>query len=254
MSEPKPLTWAVLGAWLSSHSRPYWIFDLDGTLIDLAARPSAVSVSPRLIASLERLNLLFEGRVAIISGRALADLESLLPLPLTLVGNHGAEFRHRGARWEVPQEERVREALDDVRPPLRDLESKWRGSFLEDKGPSISFHVRGLKASEADACVLELQRLMERRTVLRLHPGQACWEIRPGQGPDKGQALEVLLASEADAQPLVFGDDVTDEDAFRAAALHQSLTVIVGPRRPTLAERSLGQPRDLRDLLDRLTS
>ena len=254
MSEPNALTWEVLSDWLSRHPRPYWFFDLDGTLIDLASRPDAVSVSPDLIASLERLQSRFDGRVAIVSGRSLADLESRVPVPITRVGNHGAEFRQGGARWVLPLDRRVQDAFDRLRPHLRALASQYPGAFLEDKGPTISFHVRHLSPSETNSARHALQRLMAREAGLVMRPAQACWEIRPEHGPDKGLALETLLGAGGDDEPIVFGDDVTDEDAFRAAARHHGLTVVVGPRRPTQAGYRLDRPSDLRDLLHRLTS
>ena len=69
---------------------PLLAFDFDGTLAPLVDHPDDARVPPALEPRLARLTELAD--VAIISGRALADLEHRLAFrPRVLVGNHGAE-------------------------------------------------------------------------------------------------------------------------------------------------------------------
>ena len=49
--------------------------DVDGTLLEIAARPQAVSVPQRLRERLCTLSVASGGAVALVSGRAIADLD-----------------------------------------------------------------------------------------------------------------------------------------------------------------------------------
>ncbi|RYJ02742.1 MAG: trehalose-phosphatase, partial [Acetobacteraceae bacterium] len=55
--------------------------DFDGTLVEIAPRPDAVRVPDHLPALLQRLTEGLGGALAIVSGRALAELEHFLPVP-----------------------------------------------------------------------------------------------------------------------------------------------------------------------------
>ena len=59
---------------LSRHSL---FLDLDGTLAPIVARPSDVGPDPRRTAILEALVRRMDGRVAILSGRTLAEVDHI---------------------------------------------------------------------------------------------------------------------------------------------------------------------------------
>jgi trehalose 6-phosphate phosphatase len=61
-------------------------------------------------------------------------------------------------------------------------------------------------------------------------------ELRP-EGYDKGVAVRRLMGEPpfAGARPVFVGDDLTDEDAFLAAASLGGEGVLVGPDRPSAA-------------------
>ena len=74
-------------------------------------------------------------------------------------------------------------------------------------------------------------------TDLSLRRGKMLIELRP-RGSDKGQALRTFMAEPpfSDARPLFVGDDLTDEDGFKAAAALGGDGILVGPPRPTAAK------------------
>src|SRR5687767_13398281 len=73
--------------------------DFDGTLVDLAASPGAISVPPTLGPMLQRMLERMEGRVAIISGRSIDDLQRHLDCRgVALSGSHGLELRFADGR------------------------------------------------------------------------------------------------------------------------------------------------------------
>ena len=68
--------------------------DVDGTLLDLAARPGDVVTPAGLVATLAGAERKLAGALALISGRAIDDIDHLFaPLRLRVSGVHGAEIR-----------------------------------------------------------------------------------------------------------------------------------------------------------------
>ena len=75
---------------------PNWalFLDLDGTLLDIAPAPDQVVVPVYLIRDLAATYAALEGALAIVSGRTLGEVDSLLaPLRLPAAGEHGAVIR-----------------------------------------------------------------------------------------------------------------------------------------------------------------
>ena len=192
------------------------LLDLDGTLLDLAATPDAVTVAPDLAATLRRLRERLGGALAIISGRPVEQVDALLPaIPYAVAGEHGAAIRF--APDAAP-----------VRAPLPALPAAWLdaaaalvaghpGTLLEPKSRGFAVHYRG--APEAGPALHEalaaLPGLGETHHLLAAH---MAVELRP-VGADKGTAVTALLARApfAGRVPIYVGDDVTDEDAIRVA-------------------------------------
>jgi len=69
-------------------------FDLDGTLLDLAATPDQVTVEPGLAEMLARFEHCVSGALALVTGRQAAFVDTLFPgHRFTVAGLHGAEIR-----------------------------------------------------------------------------------------------------------------------------------------------------------------
>lgn len=224
-------------------------FDLDGTLIEIAETPDGVVVEPALLAALITLADRLPGRVAVVSGRSLAQLDRLLGTAvterLTLAGSHGAELRVPGT--DRPAGERP--ASLDAASLALDAFAGPRGLLVERKTMGTALHYRQVPAMAA-AAEAEGVRLADEHG-LTLQRGKMLVELRaPG---DKGSAIAALLAMPAMAttRPLFFGDDVTDEDGFVAAAHGGGGGVLVGDPRPTAAMYRLPDVASVRDWIDR---
>src|SRR5690625_3508528 len=73
--------------------------DVDGCLLEIAARPDEVTVAPALMPALARLRERLNGAVALVSGRSLGDLDRLFaPLHLAAARQHGLERRDATSR------------------------------------------------------------------------------------------------------------------------------------------------------------
>jgi trehalose 6-phosphate phosphatase len=211
--------------------------DFDGTLVELADTPDSIHVAPHLPLLLKRLAARLDGRLALISGRAIRDLERHLACDgIALSGSHGLELRTSdGSHVPLAQPR----GLDEAREQARAFAAARPGLLLEDKPFSVALHYR--RAPEREA---EVQAFMERlagTTGLQVQLGKMVAELRP-PGADKGDALRALMLEPpfAGARPLFVGDDVTDEDAFQAATALGGGGVLVGPSRPTAARWRLG--------------
>jgi trehalose 6-phosphate phosphatase len=206
--------------------------DFDGTLVALAERPDGIAVPPSLPPLLDRLSGALGGRLAIITGRALADLDAHLAAPhFAASGSHGLERRSAGggvSRDAAPP------GLAAARVALAHFAAGDSGLLVEEKPASVALHYRLSPDREDEA--LSLADAVAARTALRPLRGKMVVELRPA-GADKGDALRALMAQPPfiAARPVFVGDDVTDEDGFRAAAALGGFGVLVGSPRATAA-------------------
>src|SRR5262245_34253962 len=68
--------------------------DIDGPLLDLAPAPDAVHVDPTLATLLPQVRSSLGGALALITGRAITDVDRLFPgLRMAVAGQHGCERR-----------------------------------------------------------------------------------------------------------------------------------------------------------------
>jgi trehalose 6-phosphate phosphatase len=221
--------------------------DFDGTLVELADAPDAISVAPDVPPLLARLDRRLEGRLALVSGRSIGDLERHLDCSgIGVSGSHGLELRLRdGGHLTLGG----RHDLSAARQEVHRLASAAPGLIVEDKPFSIALHYRQAPAEEAR--VAKAMSELAGRTGLALQEGKMVVELRPA-GADKGDAVRAFMAEPgfAGARPLFVGDDLTDEDAFAAAASMGGGGILVGPRRATAAHWRLPDVRAVIAWLD----
>lgn len=204
------------------------LFDIDGTLSPIAPRPEDAALAPgareALAALSERMAV-----VALITGRAAADARALVGDDrLLIVGNHGLEWLEpRAARSQLPPDlaerlrpvpELIRRVIDTVRRRL-DGRDGVEGVIFEDKTVSATVHFRlAPDPAVAHLAIVEAVRAAVEPAVLEVREGRMAVEIRPRGVGDKGSALRTIVDRYRLRGALVFGDDRTDLDAFRAAA------------------------------------
>src|SRR5262245_1566212 len=84
----------VPGAILPHLGKCALLFDIDGTLIDLAPTPDGIFIPPELPGQLHELWRRTSGALALVSGRMISDIDQITrPVKLPAVGGHGAEMR-----------------------------------------------------------------------------------------------------------------------------------------------------------------
>jgi len=200
--------------------------DFDGTLATFAPHPDGVAVVESLPALLSGLRERLGGAVALVTGRTLASLDALIaPDRFAGAGVHGLELRLPGGSANY--------AGDTATASWLGQELKQRFSddpriVIEEKGAAVALHYRRAR-ERADDCIVAMRELVE-PTGLEVITGHAVVEARP-HGADKGRALRSLSARPpfAERQPVFVGDDMTDEDGFRAASELGGYGVKIGP-------------------------
>ncbi|HYD98108.1 MAG TPA: trehalose-phosphatase [Alphaproteobacteria bacterium] len=220
--------------------------DVDGTLLDIAPEPDAVAVPPNLAAVLAALSARLGGALALVSGRAVADLDRLfLPLVLPAAGQHGGELRRAAGG---PVERAGREpGLDAVQAAARGFAAGCPGILVEDKGTSVAVHYRDAPWAAPnllDALERAVAPAGERLHIMR---GKMVLEVK-AKGTDKGAALRAFMTAPpfAGRVPVFIGDDVTDRDGFRAAEALGGHGVEVAPRPTGAARFRLDDPAAVR--------
>ncbi|MFZ1869081.1 MAG: trehalose-phosphatase [Steroidobacteraceae bacterium] len=227
--------------------------DVDGTLLEIAATPRAVSVPDDLR---ERLRALFRdggGAVALVSGRAIEDLDALFaPLTLPSAGLHG--FERRGASGDYRRQPLPSgAALDAARGAMLDLAGRHAGLFVEDKRFALALHYRAAPHLE-DAVMKAMDTVAARLAgELELQHGKMVVELRPA-GASKAEAVAAFLpeAPFAGRLPVFIGDDLTDEPAFALVNRLNGLSVVVSATRPSAARARLTDVPAVHDWLAQL--
>jgi trehalose 6-phosphate phosphatase len=228
------------------------LFDIDGTLIDLAPSPREVVVPPGLRENLQALLEETDGAMALVSGRSLIDIDRIFePVLFPAVGGHGAEMR-----LSIDTE-----AVASHAPPM-DSELKKRfasiaaldpGILLEDKGYSLALHYRKAPLME--------KALYDAVSVIRADLPDAAIDILPGKfvceikasGVSKAMGVRELMTNEpfVGRTPVFLGDDVTDESVFAIMPDMEGISLSVG-RRVRGVQGHFDAPADVRGWIARL--
>lgn len=208
-----------------------YFLDVDGTLIDIAPTPEAIFVDPDSLRLIENLHSLCNGAVALVSGRAIADLDARLGLShLPMAGLHGLEWRD--ASGIVRRQTVSQAALRAIAPKLTALQQRYEQLVIENKGMAIALHYR--QAPRLGSYLH--RRVNELASVygdeLQVQPGKRVIEIKP-RGHDKGSAITSFMTQEpfAGRNPVFIGDDLTDEHGFTVVNRMKGVAIKVGSGR-----------------------
>ncbi len=208
------------------------ILDYDGTLTSIVPSPRAATLAPSVRATLARLAQRDHARLAILSGRALADVRARVAVDDVIYGGcHGLEIEGCGLSFRHPRVRASRIAA--ARRTLAAGAVALPGAHVEFKGLAVSLHYRHVAPPGRDGVRALVARVLHRVPSLALIPGREVFDFVPRVGWGKGQAARWIARHAGRAlrrgSPVVLyaGDDTTDEAAF-AALKGRALTVRVG--------------------------
>jgi trehalose 6-phosphate synthase/phosphatase len=212
----------------NSHARLLFL-DYDGTLTPLVRDPSMAKPDGALTVLLRRLASDRKNTVVVTSGRDRRTLEAWLgDIPLGFVAEHGAWLRLLGQDWQ-----RAKAPHSAWRPEilavLETFADRLPGSLVEEKDESIAWHYRMADPEQAELRAPELvDHLLNltAKTDLQIVQGNKVVEVRRA-GVDKGSAASLWLGEREHDFILAIGDDITDEDMFKALPA-SAVTIRVG--------------------------
>jgi trehalose 6-phosphate phosphatase len=239
-----------------------WLFlDYDGTLADFAPTPDHVQPQLGLIELLTRLAAHPQVRLAVISGRRLDHVETLVPIPgVILAGTYGVEMREQdGSRVNRVAGEQIRLRLEKIKTQWGNLLQERDGFYLEDKGWAVALHARFADDTEADEVIASARRAAEFEKgvdAFRILGGHKFLEVVP-LAADKGRTIEQLLRQYPweNAIPIYIGDDDKDELAFSAVNNNGGISIVVAREpRASEAQYRLETPGEVRRWLAGLTA
>lgn len=228
------------------------LLDYDGTLAAFQQNRAHAYPYPGVPPLLESIAQSGKTKVIIISGRPIMDLKTLLK-PLTnleLWGSHGLE--HELCDGNYRQLIIDQEILTVLSQAQEWLAAEGLSRQAEIKPGGIAVHWRGMPNDEVEkieAATRNGFRSFAEKSRLKLLPFEAGLELRVAH-PNKGDVVSSILEGlHTDVKIAYLGDDLTDEDAFRALS-NRGLTVLVRHAfRETSAQTWLKPPHELIDFL-----
>lgn len=227
--------------------------DYDGTLTPIVDRPELAILSEDMRATVNALAN--RCTVAIISGRDRRDVEHLVKLDslfyagshgFDIAGPHGWHVQHEPAAQYIP-------AIDRAERTLRETLRGVHGTIIERKKYSVAVHYRLVADADMPAVHEAVGAVLSGQPELRKLDGKKVFELQPRIDWNKGKAvlwlLQVLDLNTTAVLPVYFGDDVTDEDAFKALD-GLGIGIVVGEdARPSVARYALKNPDEVHDFL-----
>ena len=224
------------------------LLDYDGTLAPFHPEPNRAEPYPGISEVLNRIMQVPDTRLVIITGRWTKDLIPLLRLKEQpeIWGSHGLERLKTDGTHEIYS--MAEEQLNGLVAADEWVEEVGLSSRCERKPGCLALHWRGLD----EAKVKGIRNLVEPRWStlaqawqLSLREFDGGLELRvPGR--DKGDAVRIVLEEiDQDAVAAYLGDDLTDEDAFRAIKGKGMGELVREELRPTAADLWIKPPEEL---------
>ena len=224
------------------------LLDYDGTLAPFHLEPNKAEPYPGIRKLLNRLMQVIDVRLVIITGRRTGDLIPLLQLEKQpeIWGSHGLERLKADGSYEIDSIEQ--EALSGLMAAYEWIEEVGLSSRCEKKPGCLALHWRGLgeeKVKEIINLVEPRWSTLAKTWQLRLREFDGGLELRVPTR-DKGDAVNTVLQEmNQDAVAAYLGDDLTDEDAFRAIK-GKGIGILVREKlRPTAADLWIKPPEEL---------
>jgi trehalose 6-phosphate phosphatase len=222
--------------------RPALFLDYDGVLTAIVDRPEDAVMTDSMRYVVQALAQ--RCSVCVVSGRDRPVVQQLMGVEdLVVAGSHGFDiWSPQGGTIGHDAATGFEDLISEVSNRLCAEVALMPGAVVEPKRASVAVHYRLADRQDQARISALVDELLEEYTGrLKVTPGKMVYEVQPKIDWHKGKAvLHLLQTLDLDAEdvvPLYLGDDITDEDAFRALA-GRGIGIIVGnPDDPEVADR-----------------
>jgi alpha,alpha-trehalase len=235
---------------------PAIFLDYDGTLSPIVESPDLAVMAEDMREAVIALSR--HCPVGIISGRDLGDVQDKVGIDtIVYAGSHGFDISGpKGLQVEDTVGEEFLPALDKAETALSQKLGALPGLLVERKKFAIAIHYRRVDPEKVERVEAVVDEVAAGHPELRKSYGKKIFELQPKTDWHKGKALFSLLRTlkldRQDVLPFYIGDDVTDEDAFRALK-GRGIGIVVRDRPyETAAAYSLEDPDEVRRFLVQL--
>lgn len=232
--------------------------DYDGTLTAIVESPDKALLPQQTIDLLKELSANRRCTIAVVTGRAAKDIKDKIGISnIIYAGNHGLEIQGPNIKFKAPLPAGYKTSLKKIKSQLHKKLSSIKGVLLEDKGLSLSFHYRLVGRKQIPLVKNIFWRVVKPFIAcnkVKIKTGKKVFEIRPPIEWDKGKAVLWVLSRQKSCSrakpvlPVYIGDDVTDENAFRALK-NKGLTIFVGRPKKSYAEYYLKNTKEVSKFL-----
>ena len=252
MEEPRICSLETFWHLLQNGPQKVLLLDYDGTLAPFHKKRDQAFPYPGVRKILEKIQQSGKTRLIIVSGRNIKDIVPLLGLKQLpeIWGGHG--FEHLLPDTSVQRQKIPATCSLNLQKAFLWAKEHGHEHNCEQKPSSLAFHWRGVKKEIRQKLEEKVREAWEPLTMgqnLEIQPFDGGLELRCA-GMHKGDAIKQILDEcSKDAMIAYLGDDLTDEDAFKALK-GKGLSVLVrDTQRDTLADCWLTPPDELLDFL-----
>jgi alpha,alpha-trehalase len=148
--------------------------------------------------------------------------------------------------------------LDRAEKELHQELDSIPGAQIERKRFSIAVHYRNVAEENVEEIHHIVKRIVDKKSSLALSSGKKVFELQPDIDWDKGKVVLWLLTKlnlkGSDVISIYLGDDLTDENAFRALT-QKGITMLVGNHgHKTSAQYGLKNVKEVKEFLSKIKS
>ena len=215
------------------------LFDFDGTIAPIVGDPLKAEMLPHwrdwLVALMRKNNI----EVGVVTGRAQPDAKDRVRIDRMLIASdHGYEiWRGHKKLFSIGSEFTAK--MKKLGAAVYKKFGSIPGVSIEQKDYSVALHYRHVDVKKQNWLVkeyMEMIRPILKEQNLELMKAKKLFEVRPKKFWDKGKSSKWIWENIAPRYlPVYFGDDTTDEDAFRELK-KVGITIRVGLKKSSNAE------------------
>ena len=230
----------------------FLFLDYDGTLTPIRKKPRLAKISTRTRKLLNKISKKKWAGVFIVSGRSIKNLRSLIRLKsICYIGNHGFEMEAPSVRYTHPAGKWAKPIMKKLYGILK-KEIRVKGIVLGNKAYTLSVHYRLVRRGQFSEVKKKFEKVIssfKKNHRIKIAHGKKVFEIRPNVPWDKGKIVARLIKNKKNILPISIGDDITDEDMFRAIGKRGINIVVSAKNKASYAEYSLKSPGEVLEFL-----